>query len=63
MEQEGSFVAVDGGEISWTPWGTDEPDNGVILSWNNSRLYSYDTRSPHKFICLIYVEGKFFEIE
>ena len=63
MEQDGAFVAVDDGEISWTGWGTDEPDNGVILSFNDSRWYSVDTRSPHKFICLINVEGKFFEIE
>ena len=69
MEEEGSFVAVDGGEISWTNWGTDEPNsdwylnNGVEISLSDRRWHTSDTRSPHKFVCLINVEGKFFEID
>ena len=27
IEQEGSFVGVDGSEISWTNWGSGEPNN------------------------------------
>ena len=63
IQQEGSFVADDDGEISWTGWGTDESNYGVILAWNDNRWYSDDTRSFHKFICLINVECKFFAIE
>ena len=76
IAEEGSFVAVDGSEISWTNWATDEPksdegdwNDGVELvgsqsmgNTNDGRWNDQQTGQWRKFICSIDIEGKFFEI-
>ena len=65
IEQEGSFVAVDGSEISWTNWGSGGPNddtsrNGVALV--NGNWYENNVDSRYNFVCSIYIEGIIFLI-
>ena len=73
IEQEGSFVAVDGSEISWTNWLEYKPDggtsqNGVAMSRENfgngddGRWYDFGVSNRLKFVCSIYIEGIIFPI-
>ena len=67
IEQEGSFVAVDGREISWTNWLTGQPDGGVdqnavaIDSLSDGRWrdlgVQYVGVKNVGFVCSIYIEG------
>ena len=73
IEQEGSFVGVDGSEISWTNWFSGEPNNwndedGVAISSYtnvNGRWRDMDVNmdgNQLKFVCSIYIEGIIFPI-
>ena len=70
IDQEGVFVAVDGSDITWTKWDTEQPNNinnqdavmigqGTIWekipkSWND-----VDASSSRQFVCLLNITGKF----
>ena len=70
IEQEGSFVGVDGSEISWTNWDSNQPDggtneNGVAISGfssDNGRWYDFAVNNQFKFVCSKYIEGNIFPI-
>ena len=76
-EQEGSFVAVDGREISWTNWLTGQPDgdtsqfavairgscNGSCNGTYNGRWYDRTASMGSSFVCSIYIEGTNFRFE
>ena len=71
IEQEGSFVGVDGSEISWTNWHSNQPnggvsENGVVISSYTSNnfgfWYDIDVSWQRKFVCSIYIEGNIFHI-
>ena len=57
IEQEGSFVAVDGREISWTNWGKGEPngnanENAVEIRPNSRKVWNdIPARFLLKFVC------------
>ena len=64
IEEEGNFVAVDGREISWTNWGTNEPNGGANENAVESRPYyprndwnDLDASKSKKFVCSLYIEG------
>ena len=64
IEQEGSFVGVDGSEISWTNWGSGQPNNyndqdGVLISSNTGegRWHDNHVSDQFRFVCSIYIEG------
>ena len=63
IEQEGSFVAVDGREISWTNWGTGEPngdanENAVEIRTNFGNVWNdIPASSSLKFVCSLNIEG------
>ena len=65
IEQEGSFVAVNGREVSWTHWRTGEPNGGTnenaveILNDYSGNLWNdIPACRSLKFICFINIEGK-----
>ena len=70
IEQEGSFVGVDGSEISWTNWWSGQPnggtnENGVAISGfssDNGRWYDFAVNNQFKFVCSKYIEGNIFPI-
>ena len=67
IEQEGTFVAVDGSDISYTNWHPSEPsstgwrgavfkagdrEDGVEMrGWDNGRWNDSVVRTPKKFVC------------
>ena len=65
IEQEGSFVAVNGQEVSWTNWGPGEPNGGTnenaveIMNWNANLWNDRPASDTLKFVCLLNIEGKF----
>ena len=66
IEQEGSFVAVDGQGVSWTNWVTGYPDgggDGVFASWVDGRWYDRDPLDKFDFICSIDIAGIIFPFE
>ena len=65
IEQEGSFVSVDGREISWTNWATGEPDGGdaVQSDGGNGRWHDIWINSNERFVCSIFIEGTNFPFE
>ena len=67
IEQEGSFVGVDGSEISWTNWMENQPNNdrdedGVELWTSTGRWNDIDVSFQWKFVCSIHIEGIVFLI-
>ena len=65
IEKEGSFVGVDGSEISWTNWGSGGPNydtsrNGVVQVFGN--WYEDNVDSRYNFVCSDYIEGTIFLI-
>ena len=69
IEQEGSFVGVDGSEISYTNWRSGQPNGGVdqngVEIWNGLYYGTWNDREVNvqkKFICSIYIEGIIFKI-
>ena len=65
IEKEGSFVADNGREVSWTNWGPGEPNGGTnenaveILNDYSGNLWNDIPASRSlKFICFINIEGK-----
>ena len=72
IEQEGSFVGVDGSEISYTNWRSGQPNggtnkNGVAISSytgeaDYGRWYTERVSNQLKFICSINIEGIVFPI-
>ena len=74
IEQEGSFVAVDGREVSWTNWSPNQPsgvgsngedEDGVEIStWDGTRRWNDQTVSDEKkFVCSIDIKGIVFPFE
>ena len=71
IEEEGNFVAVDGGEISWTNWDTGEPNGGVSENavelinccGNSGRWNDLPVSRNKTFVCSIYIEGTNFPFE
>merc|ERR1711917_158866 len=65
IEQEGSFVAVNGQEVSWTNWGPGEPNGGTnenaveIMNWNGNLWNDRSASDTLKFVCSLNIEGKF----
>ena len=68
IEQEGSFVAVNGQEVSWTNWGPGEPNGGtnenaveirMEMNWNGNLWNDRSASDTLKFVCLLNIEGKF----
>ena len=63
IEQEGSFVAVDGREISWTNWGTNEPNGGAnenaveIRPYRGNDWNDINASISKKFVCSLNIEG------
>ena len=65
IEEEGSFVAVDGSDVSWTNWGTYHPDgagDGVYIDNWNGRWFDSDVSDTRVFVCSIDIEGIIFSI-
>ena len=66
IEEEGSFVAVDGRELSWTNWNPSQPNgggDGVIVGQRNGRWYDTGVMNNHVFVCSIDIEGIIFPFE
>ena len=68
IEQEGSYVAIDGRDLSWTNWGSNEPsgtgsdgvddEDGVeIRGWDSGRWNDVGVSTENKFVCSIDIEG------
>ena len=63
IEEEGNFVAVDGRDISWTNWGTGEPngdanENAVEIRTNFGNVWNdIPASSSLKFVCSLNIEG------
>ena len=71
IEEEGNFVAVDGRDISWTNWGTGEPNGGAsqnavaiigCCGWSG-RWNDLPASENIPFVCSIYIEGTNFPFE
>ena len=65
IEQEGSFVAVNGREVSWTNWGTEEPNGGTnenAVEIRTTDIGKFWNDMPAswslKFVCSLNIEGK-----
>jgi len=63
IDQEGVFVAVDGSDITYTNWNSDQPNNShnnenavIILNkaWNDIVV-----KVPHRFVCSLRIRGMF----
>ena len=70
IEQEGSFVGVDGSNISYTNWYGGQPNGGTgqngVEIWNTESIGVWNDREvsdPNMFICSNYIEGIIFRFE
>ena len=70
IDEEGVFVAVDGSDITYTNWNSDEPndsrnnENAVIIqnrAWSNRPPVWNDINenAPHRFLCSLRLRGMF----
>ena len=64
IEQEGNFIAVDGGDLPYTNWHNHETFNekkeGVeIRWWDYGHWNNVAVSEQQKFICSISIKGKF----
>ena len=70
IDQEGVFVAVDGSDITYTNWNSDEPnnsrnnENAVIIqnrTWSNQPPVWNDINEnyPQRFVCSLRIRGMF----
>ena len=63
IEQEGHFVAVDGRGISWTNWGTNEPNGGAnedaveIRPYRRNDWNDLNASNSKRFVCSLNIEG------
>ena len=65
IEEEGSFVAVDGREVSWTNWRSGEPsgigDGVKIVGYDAYNRWSVTFASnTNKFVCSFDIQGIIF---
>ena len=72
IREEGNFIAVDGRDITYTNWYSNQPtgtaddgtdEDGVeIYNWANGQWNDAAISSKEKFVCSIHIEGIFYFI-